>query len=356
MFRRSLYVRKHGFRKYSGNDEKIAEQVIGSCWNREKQYFQASSGHFNEFYSRDFGMCAQALVRLGYREKAIKTLEYALSRFKRHGRITTSISPGGACFDFPYYAADSIPFIIHALRVSDARKLLIEYGGFLVSEIGYYYVNVFDNRRALVRKDRFFSSMKDYSRRHSACYDNCMLSMLKDDLAALGFYNPFGDYDVKKSILHHFWNGSYFYDDLSRQKIVTGDANVFPFWCGVVDSKHIFQLCMKSMDKARLTRPFPLKYTTKPDRIHRMHALEFFAGDYERDSIWLHLGLCFLDVVKRYDKARFRAYLEQYGSLIQKYKNFLEVYDAKGEPFKTQFYVTDESMLWVGKYLALKKN
>jgi hypothetical protein len=83
--------------------------------------------------------------------------------------------------------------------------------------------------------------------------------------------------------------------------------------------------------------------------------LEFFAGDYERDPIWMHLGLCFLDVVKRYDGKSFSQYLMQYKSLIEKHKNFIEVYDAKGAPFHTKFYHADESMLWVSKYLALKK-
>jgi hypothetical protein len=355
MFRRSRYVRKHGFHKYSGDDVKIAEQIIDSCWNKEKQYFQVSSGHFNEFYCRDFGICAEALVKLGHKEKVIKTLDYALSRFKKHGSITTSISPSGKCFDFPYYAVDSLPFIIHAIRVSNAKDVLKRYKDFLVKELDNYYETVFDNSVRLVRNDRYFSSMKDYSKRESACYDNCVLSMLSDDLSEIKFYNPFSDYDIKRSILHNFWSGEYFYDDLSQQKIVTGDANVFPFWCGVIDSKHLFELCMASIEKARLAKPFPLKYTTKPERIHRMHLLEIFAGDYERDSIWAHLAMCFLDVVKKYDKKRFTTYMQQYRQLILKHRNFLEVYRRDGEPFHTRFYHADESLLWVAKYLSLKK-
>jgi len=197
--------------------------------------------------------------------------------------------------------------------------------------------------------------MKDYAKRHSACYDNCMLSMLRDDLSALNFYNPFSDYDIKKAIINNFWNGDYFYEDLSKQKAVTGDANVFPFWCGVVDAKEIFDICLKQIDKAKLTKPFPLKYSSDPKKTSRMHFAELFAGGYERDSVWMHLGLCFLDVVKRYDKQRFKGFMKQYKEIIKKHRNFLEVYDSKGEPFHTPFYFTDESMLWVSKYLSLKR-
>lgn len=355
MFSRSLYVRKHGFHKYSGDDVKIAKQVIGSCWDKEKSYFRVSSGHFNEFYCRDFGMCAESLVKLGYRKRVIQTLDYALSCFRKHGRITTSISAKGVCFDFPCYGADSLPFIIHALRISKAKGLIKEYGPFLRGETDHYFREVFDNRSSLVRAGKHFSSMKDYARRSSSCYSNCMLAMLSDDLSALRVYNPFSDYDVKKSILHHFWNGRYFYDDLSRQRVVTGDANTFPFWCGVVDSKSIFGMCMEAMEKEGLTSPFPLKYTSRPGKIHRMHFLEFFAGDYERDSIWMHLGLCFLDVVKRYDKKRFSIYMKQYWSLMKEHRNFLEVYGKDGKPFSNFFYYSDESMVWVSKWLCLKK-
>jgi len=354
MFCRSRNVKKFGFKNYSGTPDKIAEQIIDSCWNKEKQYFQVSSGHFCEFYSRDFGMCAKALVALGYKDKVVKTLEYALERFKKHGRITTSISPDGKCFDFPSYAVDSLPFIVHAIKVS-SPKLLEKYKKFITSELDYFYNTVFDNKFALVRSDKYFSSIKDYSKRISSCYDNCMLSMLSDDLDAMKFYNPFSDYDIKKAILHNFWNGKYFNEDLSKSKIITGDANVFPFWCSVLDSKHIFALCMKAIEKEKLTKPFPLKYTSKPEKISNMSSLEFFSGDYERDTVWVHLALCFLDVLKRYDKKRCEEFLHQYSDLIKKHKNFLEVYDAKGEPFRTSFYVADESMLWVCKYLALKK-
>ncbi len=354
MFRRSLYVRKQGFRQYAGDDEQISKSVIDSCWDSDKKYFRVSSGHFCEFYSRDFGMCAEALVALGEKKKVLQTLDYALSRFKKHGHVTTSISPVGKCFDFPYFAVDSLPFIFHAIRVSGANRILDSYRDFLVKELDYYYEQVFDNNLLIVRKDKYFSSMKDYSRRSSSCYDNCMLSMLNDDLKALNFYNPFSHYDIKKSIINNFWNGNYFYDDISRQKLITGDANIFPFWCGVVDSKVIFDICMKSVNKAGLSKPFPLKYTTSPEKVSRMHILELFAGGYERDSIWMHLGLCFLDVVKKYDKKSFNDFMKQYKGLITKHKNFLEVYDSNGKPFQTHFYFSDESMLWVSKYLALK--
>ncbi|MFC1741700.1 hypothetical protein ACFL3V_04155 [Nanoarchaeota archaeon] len=355
MFKRSRYVKKHGFKRFKGTPKNIAEQIIQSCWNKEQNYFMVSSGHFCEFYSRDFGMCAEALVKLGHRKKVIQTLDYALSHFKKHRRITTSISPKGICFDFPTYGADSLPFIIRAIKAAKAKQILKKYNTFLKKEISYYFKTVFDRKTNLVKEGAHFSSMKDYSKRNSSCYSNCMLSMLNDDLAALKFYNPFSKYKIRQSILSTFWNGNYFYEDRSCEKTVTGDANTFPFWCGVTNSRMVFNLCMKSMEKARLTKPFLLKYTAKKQKTAPAIWQELLAGDYERDTVWIHLGACFLDVISRFDKKKLKQFLAQYEANIKKYGNFLEVYDRNGKPFKTLFYVTDESMLWVSKYLALKK-
>jgi hypothetical protein len=356
MFKRARYVKKHGIKSYKGSPAEVAKQIIDSCWDKKNRYFRVSSGHFNEFYCRDFGMCAEALVKLGYKKQAIQTLDYALSNFKKHGRMTTSISPEGKCFDFPYYGADSLPFIIHSLKIVKAKQLIKKYGSFIKDEIKYYHKTVFDKQTNLVRKDRHFSSMKDYAKRSSSCYSNCMLFMLADDLNTLKIKSPFPKEGIRRALLAQFWNGKYFYDDTTQQDVITGDANTFPFWCNVTNQKQVFYLCMKSMEKAKLTKPFPLKYTTEPKKIHSTYLFELFAGGYERDAIWMHLGLCFLDVIKRFDKKRFNQYMKQYDSLIKKHHNFLEVYDKNGRPFHNFFYYTDESMLWVSKYLALKKS
>jgi hypothetical protein len=355
MFRRSRYVRKHGFRKYSGTEEEIANQIINSSWNKKEKYFQVSAGHFSEFYCRDFGMCAEALIALGHRDKVIKTLDYALGKFKKHSRFTTSISPDGKCFNFPSYGADSLPFIIHALRVAKADSLVRKYRSVIESEILYYRDAVYDRKTSLVRQDCHFSSIKDYYKRCSSCYDNCMLFMLAADLDTLRLKNPFPAEKIRKAILATFWSGKFFYEDISAKNIITGDANTFPFWCGVTNSKQVFDICIKSIEKTGLTNPFPLKYSSKSKKTSSSTWNEFIAGDYERDSVWIHLGLCFLDVVTRFDSAKSGKYIAQYSALIRKYCNFLEVYDRNGFPFRTPFYVTDESMLWVSKYLALKE-
>ena len=77
------------------------------------------------------------------------------------------------------------------------------------------------------------------------------------------------------------------------------------------------------------------------------------AQDYETDSIWPHIALLLIEVMMPIDKQKSRNYLQSYFEKILLHKNFLEVYDRHGNPYKTPLYITDESMLWSSIYLGL---
>ncbi|MBT3405972.1 hypothetical protein HN419_02280 [Candidatus Woesearchaeota archaeon] len=351
MFKRALYVHDHGFRKYDGKANKICKQIVTNCWNGD--YFQTSAGHFCEFYMRDFAFCIEALLKLGYQDEVLKTLNYALEKFSKHGRVTTSISPKGKCFDFPNYAEDSLPLLIRSLRTAKAKTLIKKYNSFLKREIEYYYGTIFDSKLGLIRSDRSFSSIKDYAKRRSSTYGNSMLVMLKDDLGALKLFNPFRKYNIRQNMMDELWSGEFFYDDIQKTSVFSSDANVFPFWCGAFDDKKMFLSCAKQIKKLKLDMPFPLKYMQKGAEVKHLKLPELFSGDYERDSVWMHLGLCYLDVCKKYKHPSFKIYKSKYLKTIEKYGNFLEVFNSFGKPFNTPFYFTDDSMLWASKFLVI---
>jgi len=356
-FLRRIRVCFFWVKKYSGNDEEICRQIILDCYNKEKKYFMVSSGHFCEFFARDFGWCCEALLELGYRKEVINTLDYALGVFQRHGRIEQSISPGGVAFTFPSskYSPDALAFIIRSLKLAKANELVKKYKDFLNQEVQQYYDAVIDHKTGLVRKDKSFSSMKDYSIRQSSCYDNVMTGMLANDLTLLGLNNPFKKYNYKKLIIKNFWTGNYFLDDLSGSKMVCGDANVLPFWSGIINDKKLLKKVISAIQKEGLDKPFPLKYTKARFKKQKMICFEFLAGDYERDAIWPHVGLMYIQIIASIDKKLAKEYLDQYKQQIEQHKNFLEVYDGNGKPFKTLFYYADEAMLWAANYLYLRK-
>jgi hypothetical protein len=352
-FRRSIKVRFKGFRKYEGDAKQICSSIVKDCWKGD--YFQTSTGHFCEFFTRDFGWCVEALVNLGYRERVIKTLDFALEIFSRYDKVTVAISPDSIPFDFPSYSVDTLPFLIRSLRIAKASRLIDKYRSFLEKEILRFYDSVLDNDSGLVRKDKSFSSIKDYSKRKSSCYDNVMVAMLNEELKKLKLENPLKSYNFKKLIKDNLWTGSYFLDDLSGLEYVTGDSNVFPFWTGVFDSKKMLKLAINSVQERKLDEPFPLKYSEEKLKEHDLILIEVFSSNYERDAVWTHMGPLFIELVKRIDKNKAKEYLKKYTEVIEKYKNYLEVFNPDGSPYKSPFYYADEGMLWAAMYLDMAR-
>ncbi len=351
IFRRNLRVKSKGFQRYSGNADEICRQIVDACFNG--RYFQTSLGNFNQFWTRDFGFCADSLLKLGYVDKVKSTLSYAMERFAKYGKVTTTITPSGKAYDFPCYAVDSLAYLIRSLRAANAGDLVLRYRDFLNKEVIRFYNLAIDKDKRSVRTDKRFSSMKDYAVRKSSCYDNVMAAMLANELKQIKILeNPFVNYDFKKIIKDKFWTGEYFLDDLSGSSFVAGDANIFPFFAGVFDNKKMLKSAIGKIQENNLDKPFPLKYANDAGN-GRFIFLERLVYGYERGAIWMHMGPLYAQLVKKVDKDKAQEYKMMYKKAIEKYGNFLEVFDASGRPFKTAFYYCDESMLWAANYLNL---
>ncbi|MBT4824554.1 hypothetical protein HN695_07555 [Candidatus Woesearchaeota archaeon] len=366
MLKESLYMLKRrikgakAIKAYDGNPEDICYQIIQDCYN--ERYFQVSAGHFNNFYVRDFGMCVKALLKLELKEVVHITLTYAMSAFEEEGKITTTITDDETK-DFFDISPDSLAFLLYSLRVAKEFALVEAYKKLLNKEINRYYNEIVEKSgkfKGLV-KEGYFGSMKDHAIRNSSCYDNCMLAMISNEADKLKLDNPFKKHNYKKLIKKHFWNGQHFKDDLNND-IATGDANVFPYWCEVFElkkseSKKMLKSSIKAIQKNKLDKPFPLKYSNKKAKDYGNFLFwpSLFAPNYEGNAIWMHLGLCYLDIIAKIDKKLLKKYLKSYTKLIKDYKNFLEVYDCDGKPYKSLFYLSDESMIWCCKYLELNE-
>jgi len=349
MLRRRINVAVNGTKKYGGDAGEICGQIIRECWNG--QFFQASTGHFCQFWTRDFGICADSLIKLGYRNEAVKTIGYAMDVFSKQGRITTAVTPKGKAFDFPCYAADSLPFLVRSLRVSKAADLVETHRDFLNREIKKFYEEVIDKDTGLVKKNRRFSSMKDLSVRQSSCYDNAMAAMLGNELRSMKkLENPLRKTNFRKLIKKYFWNSEFFLDDLSGKSYVAADANIFPFWTGLFDEKGMIKKAFDSMQREGLDRPFPVKYTRERQK---MIFVDFLARGYEAGKEWTNMGPLYIALLKKTNRAEAESHMDAYRKIIESYKNYLEVFDEKGKPFKTAFYYSDEGMIWSANFLSL---
>lgn len=349
MLRRRFSVAQHGIKEYSGNAEQICKQIVRDCWN--ETFFQVSVGHFPVFYMRDFGMCVEALLKLDYKKEVEKTLQFALTVYSRENKISTTISAEGKGFDVFSYAPDSLAFLLYSLRTAQATELIEIYRPFLEEQIQYFYDTALDKKTGLIRKDKNFSSIKDHAKRQSCCYDNCCAAVIAREARILGLENSLQKYDYKKIIKQQFWTGEYFRDTLNSNTI-SGDANTFPYWFEIFTDKAMIKKSIAALQKENLDNPFPLKYTRIVPK-NFLFPLSLLTSNYEGNSIWAHLGLCYIDVAAKVNKNVAKKYLEQYRKQIEQHKNFLELYDPDGKPYKTLFYYADAGILWAVKWLAL---
>jgi hypothetical protein len=294
---------------------------------------------------------------MGYRQEVKKTLDYALALFQKHGRVRSAISPKGTPFDFPDYAVDSLPYILYSLAALKDYNLTKKYSQFLKKEIAFHFRHIIDKKTGMVKKNMFFSSMKDHAQRNSSCYDNSMLFLIQKACKKLRLKNPYMPFDYSALITKYFWTGEYFLDDLSGKNYIAGDANIFPFWTGAIKSRKMLKSCISAIKKSKLDCPFPIKYTnTKSSKKTSMFPLSIISGGYEKDTIWTHMGLLYIKLVKKIDNHSCNRYIRQYKATIEKYKNYLEVFSKEGRPFSSLLYYTDDSMIWCANFLSLMRS
>ncbi len=351
-FRRRLHIARCGLPQYKGTPEQICKTIVKNCFNGE--YFQVSNGNFALFYIRDFGICVDALMKLGYKKEVEKTLQYCLNIYTQDNRISTTITHDNKTLDVFAYAPDSLAFMLYSIQASGNTYLAEVYKPFLEAQLRFYQQYVLlDN--GLVNPEKHFSSMKDNAHTKSSCYNNCMSFMIQQEAKKLKLNFDFNKYNFKKIILDNFWTGNYFREELHGQHI-SGDANTFPFWCKVVDNKKMFKKCLSEIQHVGLDNPFPLQYARQEFDRQQLKILNMFAQNYEGSTNWMHLGLCYLDVVRKYDKKLLELYLNKYTHIINQYHNFLELFNQDGTPYHTWCYYADDGMLWASKYLYLLKD
>ncbi len=335
-------------KKYEGNYENIARQIIDDCWNGT--YFQVSSGNFAEFYVRDFAFCAESLCRLGYKEKVGKTLEYALKIFEKNNKITSTITDEEVPIDVFGIGPDSLALLIRTLRVTNNTKLIERHQGFINKEIMRYHNKIIDKQTGMV-KNGYFTSVKDHSIRNSSSYDNAMMASLQKDCKELKLINPFNK-DIQKLMKKKLWTGKYFKDDLDND-VISSDANIYPYYLDLFDNQ-MLKSSVKAIQKELLDKPFPIKYTITGDA-EFLTPMKWLVPNYVGNTIWMHNGLNYLTILKRADRKRARMHLMKYRQLIEKQRNFVELYNPDGTIYKTPFYKADEGLLWCSIFLDLAK-
>jgi hypothetical protein len=269
------------------------------------------------------------------------------------------ISPSGLIFDFPdKYAPDGIAYFYRSLRIAKAKDLIIKNKGFLNAEIKRFEDHVIDKDLGRV-KDKAFSGMRDHAVVKAACYDMIMACMLCDEIDRINAMmkkkvldNPLKKYDLKKNLVKYYWTGTYFKDSIKNDAI-TGHCNTFVYWLDVISDKKMLESSITSIVAKELDSPLPLKYGIS-DNIEYFWG-EIFVKDWERDSIWVFLGIPYIEILAKVDRKQAVKYLKRYQELVMKYHSFIEVFHKEVRPYRSLFFYSDNTMLWSSMYLDTKK-
>jgi hypothetical protein len=363
-----------GHRRYAGSAEDILRAGLEECWSGD--YLTASPGTYKQFWMRDTGFGAPALLTLGapWPERLLASLSWAIRVWRdRHAHITTTINPP---FRWPVdifdYGVDSLPLLLASLRslttgsdravAARAEALVAEHALWLADEVEWFVKQVVDPATGLVRADRTFSAHRDTFRNGSTAYANAMVALLGRTVTETGWgrdvlsrhfpHGPDGR-DWGSLLRAHFWLGDRFRDRLGSDE-TSGEANVFPFHLGLVDDRAMLATALETLRREGYTTPYPLKFQAGGPTTNEMWLFRLWSPDYQTTTSWTSLGSIYLSLLRQVDPAAARVELERLRALIERDGTFWEVLDSTGRPWRSasRLAISDVSMLWGAILLA----
>lgn len=355
-FRRQV----RGHTRHVGDASAIVEACIDACWNGRT--FTASPGHFDMFWTRDLSFSVPSLIRLGHGLRVSESLAYALDVWTRRRRhITTTIHYFGRPGDVYEYGVDSLPLFLAALRSAGAIDLVERYRPWLEAEIAHFGDRVVDPLTGLVRSDRKFSAHRDTVVNRSNAYGNTMVALLAKTIEETGWFrSPFerhfrGDYG--RLLLDQFWVGDHFRDAIGDEA-VSGEANVWPFYAGIVGDPGIVAPALAYLDRNGFCDPYPLRYETirRPER--EVWLARHLLPDYQGSTVWTSLGAMYLQLLRTVNPVLAARETARYVDWIERDGTFWEVMNAKGRNWVSSRWILigEESMLWSAIFLDALEN
>ncbi len=344
-----------GHTRHAGDASAIVRACIEACWNGRT--FTASPGHFDMFWTRDLSFSAPSLVRLGHGPRVRDSLAYALDIWtRRRSHITTTIHYFDRPGDVFEYGVDSLPLFLAALRAADATYLVEQHRSWLEAEVAHFAKLVVDPATGLVRSDRKFSAHRDTVVNRSNAYGNTMVALLAKTIEETGWFaSPFErhfDGDYGRLLQEHFWAGDHYRDALGDET-VSGEANIWPFYAGVVSDPGIIAPALAYLDANGFCDPYPLRYETtrRPER--EVWLTRHLLPDYQGSTVWTSLGAMYLQILRTVDPTLAATETARYVDWIERDGTFWEVMDSRGQNWVSPRWIMigEESMLWSAIFL-----
>lgn len=334
---------------FEGNATEVCQQVLDRLW--EGDFYRTSLGHFDFFWMRDFGTVSASLVHLGYTNHVHHTLKWALSRYRRAGRVSTCIDKKGNCFQAPSAAIDSLPWLLHSLVVSHYPLNHSEHE-FLARELRRHAERYLDQSTGMVRTQKY-SEMRDAVMYDRSAYAVALVGHMMDCADKLGLNVKYPMRLYQDELRANYWNGHHFNAD-RKSDAFSAECALMPFFLGVIRDEEMAHQTLDFINAARLNEPYPLRYTNRADEFdYHWWMTAPWMPEYQGNTLWSWHGEFYLHLLKRYKRPEYSAQLERFAEMIELHGNFPEMLNLDGSWYNAPVYRGDPGMVWVALFLEL---
>jgi hypothetical protein len=245
-----------------------------------------------------------------------------------------------------------------ALRTAGATDLVERHHDFLQAEIAHYVERVVDPATGLVRSDRKYSAHRDTVTNRSNTAGNTMVALLAKTIGETGWFeSPLEqhfDGAYGRLLVENLWDGDHFRDALDDDT-VSGEANVWPFYAGVVSDPAYVRPALQYLQSRGYAYPHPLRYelVRRPEK--EVWLTRHLLPDYQGSTVWTSLGSMYLQLLRTADPAVGARETKRYVDLIERDGTFWEVLDHDGRNYVSprKVFIGEESMLWSAIFLDL---
>lgn len=333
------------FQKFPGSFDDILAASLAQLWTGK--FFRAGLGHYRHFWIRDFGIALPGLLAAGHRDRALASLEFAFTAYRRINMVTTVVFSNGLASNLPGPALDSLGWLLASLRALDARALIEKCRDLLTRELARIKTTVLDN--AGFPKHYLRSvGLRDHIRYQASCYDAAIAWRMADDAAALGLADlPRFSPDAFR---RRYWTGDFYREDLVDPARWSAEANLVPFWFGLDTNADRFRAATAVIWHDGLDQPVPLAYA-RERHSREIWQVRLLTPNSHGTCRWPILGVVFAELLERFGDSRVADVRQRLRTAIERFGYFPELLTPAGELYQAPCYRSDAGMLWGSRLL-----